>query len=79
MSAGRMEDAEAYEVLARSTPGAALAHIGVVFAANTALATTYARWLYDEEAWTEMCVVRRRDLIPVDSRRSKRTVRRSAR
>lgn len=70
MIRSRVEDATAYEVLARSAPGADLTHIGVVFASNTALASTYARWLYDEESWSEMYIVPRDELIAVESRRS---------
>lgn len=58
-----------YEVFARRRPGEQLGHIGSVFAANPTLAVHYARWMYDEEAWAEMCVVPRAQLRPVAARR----------
>ncbi len=71
MTVAPFEETRAYEVLARSEPGAELTHVGVVFASNDALAANYARWLYDEEAWSEMRIVRRDRLITVESRRAR--------
>jgi len=52
-----------YEVFARIRRYEPLKHIGNVTAPNTDLAATYARSIYDEEAWIEMRVVRREDLV----------------
>jgi hypothetical protein len=55
----------AYEVLARSRRGDPLRHIGTLDAPSDDLARAYARWLYDEETWAEVAVVRREYLLAV--------------
>ncbi len=59
-----------YEVFARKAEGEPLRHIGSVAAQADALARVYARSIYDEEAWSEMYVVPRRAIIPVESVRT---------
>lgn len=54
-----------YEVFARSRRGDALRHIGCVHAPSDALARLYARWVYDEETWVDLAVVRREHLLTV--------------
>jgi 1,2-phenylacetyl-CoA epoxidase PaaB subunit len=53
-----------YEVFARSRRGDPLRHIGSLTAPTDGLARLYARWLYDEERWSELAVVRRAHLLP---------------
>ena len=60
-----MADAH-YEVIARSRRGEPLRHIGTMRAPSDALARAYARWLYDEERWVNLAVVRREPLLVVD-------------
>ena len=55
----------AYEVLARSRRGDPLRHIGTLAAPSDDLARAYARWLYDEESWAEVAVVRREHVLAV--------------
>lgn len=55
----------AYEVLARSRRGDPLRHIGTLAAPSDDLARAYARWLYDEESWVEVAVVRREYVLAV--------------
>lgn len=55
----------AYEVLARSRRGDPLRHIGTLDAPSDDLARAYARWLYDEESWADVAVVRREYLLAV--------------
>jgi 1,2-phenylacetyl-CoA epoxidase PaaB subunit len=57
--------AHPYEVFARSRRGDPLRHIGVVQAPSDALARLYARWVYDEESWSDVAIVRRDHLLPV--------------
>jgi 1,2-phenylacetyl-CoA epoxidase PaaB subunit len=59
--------ARPYEVFARSRRGDALRHIGGVHAPSDALARLYARWVYDEETWLDLAVVRREHLLPVSA------------
>jgi len=40
-------------------------HVGSVNAPNDDLAKVYAWTAYDEETWVEMCVVKRRSIVPV--------------
>lgn len=54
-----------YEVFARKNHEEPLAHVGSVNAPNHELAKVYAWTAYDEETWVEMCVVSRREIIPV--------------
>jgi 1,2-phenylacetyl-CoA epoxidase PaaB subunit len=56
-----------YEVLARSRRGEPLRHVGALRAPSDALARAYARWLYDEERWVDLAVVRRDHLLGVDA------------
>jgi 1,2-phenylacetyl-CoA epoxidase PaaB subunit len=55
-----------YEVFARSRRGEPLRHVGCVQAPSDALARLYARWVYDEERWNELAVVRREHLLRVE-------------
>jgi 1,2-phenylacetyl-CoA epoxidase PaaB subunit len=55
----------AYEVLARSRRGDPLRHIGTLAAPSDDLARAYARWLYDEESWADVAVVRREHVLAV--------------
>lgn len=48
-----------YEVFTRIKRGDNLIHVGTVEAPTEALAKVYAGYIYDEEDWVEMCVVRR--------------------
>lgn len=60
-------DSAQYEVLARGRRGEPLRHIGTLRAPSDALARAYARWLYDEERWLDLAVVRREHLLGVDA------------
>ena len=55
-----------YDVFARKNRGEPLHHVGYLNALDDELARIYAWKTYDEESWFEMCVVRRRDIIPVN-------------
>ncbi len=55
-----------YVVLARKNREDPLHHIGSVHAADPELAKVYAWKTYDEERWFEMCVVPRKEIIPVN-------------
>lgn len=57
----------AYDVLARSRRGDPLRHIGTLAAPSDELACVYARWLYDEESWADVAVVRREHVLAVRS------------
>ena len=57
----------AYEVLARSRRGDPLRYIGSLTAPSDELACAYARWLYDEESWADVAVVRREHVLSVRS------------
>lgn len=57
---------EVWDVFARKNRGEPLRHIGYIDADDEALARVYAWKTYDEENWFEMCIVRRRDVIPVN-------------
>jgi len=46
-----------YEVFARKTSADPLTHVGSVEAPNDDLAQARAWYIYDQHAWTEMCVV----------------------
>lgn len=48
-----------YNVFARINRGDNLILIGEVEAQNDELAKVYATFIYDEEDWAEMCVVRK--------------------
>ena len=56
-----------YRVLARSRRGEPLREIGALRAPTDALARAYARWLYDEERWVELAVVRGEQVLDVDA------------
>ena len=56
---------EIYEVFGRISSLEPLMHIGYVNAPGVDLAKVYAHTVYNEENWIELCVVRRRDIIPV--------------
>jgi len=56
---------EIYEVFARKNHGEPLMHVGSVNAPNDDLAKVYAWTAYEEEAWVEMCVVKRQAIVPV--------------
>jgi 1,2-phenylacetyl-CoA epoxidase PaaB subunit len=55
---------EAYEVFARLRRKEPLHHVGTVVAPNGDLAMTYARSIYNEEAWVEMRVAARKHMLP---------------
>jgi 1,2-phenylacetyl-CoA epoxidase PaaB subunit len=55
-----------YDVFARKNRGEPLHHVGYVNALDDELARIYAWKTYDEESWFEMCVVKRKDIIPVN-------------
>jgi len=59
-------DDACYEVLGRGRRGEPLRHVGTLRAPSDALARAYARWLYDEERWLDLAVVRRAHLLGVD-------------
>lgn len=59
-----------YEVFARKTREEPLRHIGYVNALNDDLARVCAWKTYDEQNWSEMCVVPRAAIIPVDPEES---------
>lgn len=61
-----MADAQ-YEVRARSRRDEPLRQVGTLRAPSDALARAYARWLYDEERWVELAVVRRGPVAGVDT------------
>ena len=54
-----------YEVFAREEIDGALAHIGCLSAPNPELALSQAMLMYSEKIWSEMCMVRRDDVIPI--------------
>ena len=57
---------QVYDVFARKHRGDQLSHIGYVDALDDEMARVYAWKTYDEENWFEMCVIRRRNIIPVN-------------
>ena len=59
-----------YEVFARKGRDEPLRHIGWVNAMDGELARVYAWKTYDEQNWSEMCVVPRSAIIPVDPEES---------
>lgn len=52
-----------YDVFSRINRGDDLMHIGTVEANNDDLARVYARYIYDEEKWMEMFIVKRENMI----------------
>jgi 1,2-phenylacetyl-CoA epoxidase PaaB subunit len=54
-----------YDVFARISRGDDLMHIGTVEAEADELAIVYATYVYDEEDWFDMYVVKRENLISV--------------
>jgi 1,2-phenylacetyl-CoA epoxidase PaaB subunit len=52
-----------YDVFSRINRGDDLMHIGTVEANNDDLARVYARYIYDEEKWLEMFIVRRENMV----------------
>ncbi|MCM3168669.1 hypothetical protein [Peribacillus frigoritolerans] len=52
-----------YDVFSRINRGDDLMHIGTVEANNDDLARVYARYIYDEEKWIEMFIVKRENMI----------------
>ena len=59
-----------YEVFARKTREEPLRHIGWVNAMDGDLARVYAWKTYDEQNWSEMCVIPRSAILPVDPHES---------
>lgn len=51
-----------FDIFTRIKRGDDLIHIGTVEAETAELAKVYAAYTYDEEDWTEMCVVERNQL-----------------
>ncbi|MFJ7365765.1 hypothetical protein ACIQWQ_16850 [Peribacillus frigoritolerans] len=62
MSDKKVQNVE-YDVFSRINRGDDLMHIGTVEANNDDLARVYARYIYDEEKWLEMFIVRRENMI----------------
>ena len=56
---------DVFEVFGRKSSEEELKHIGYVNAPGVDLAKVYAHTVYNEESWIELCVVERRDIIPV--------------
>jgi 1,2-phenylacetyl-CoA epoxidase PaaB subunit len=54
-----------YDVFTRIKRGDDLTHIGTVEASTDELAKVYANYVYDEEKWVEMFVVRRENMVCV--------------
>ena len=59
-----------YEVFARKMREEPLRHIGWINATDDDLARVYAWKTYDEQNWSEMCVIPRSAIIPVDPQES---------
>lgn len=53
---------EVYDVFSRIKRGDELVHIGTVEAESEELAKIYANYVYDEEKWVEMFVVKRKQI-----------------
>ncbi|MFE4810816.1 hypothetical protein [Peribacillus simplex] len=62
MSDNKVQNFE-YDVFSRINRGDDLMHIGTVEADNDELARVYARYIYDEEKWVEMFIVKRENMI----------------
>ncbi|CAK6473028.1 hypothetical protein ACPOM7_11360 [Peribacillus castrilensis] len=62
MSEKKVQNFE-YDVFSRINRGDDLMHIGTVEANNDDLARVYARYIYDEEKWLEMFIVKRENMI----------------
>ncbi|MET1178424.1 MULTISPECIES: hypothetical protein [Peribacillus] len=62
MSDNKVQNFE-YDVFSRINRGDDLMHIGTVEADNDELARVYARYVYDEEKWVEMFIVKRENMI----------------
>jgi 1,2-phenylacetyl-CoA epoxidase PaaB subunit len=58
MTAGASQK-KAYDVFTRIKRGDDLTLVGTVEAESEELAKVYAAFVYDEEDWVEMCIVRR--------------------
>jgi 1,2-phenylacetyl-CoA epoxidase PaaB subunit len=52
-----------YDVLTRINRGDDLCYIGTVEASSDELAQVYAQYVYDEEKWVEMYVIKRENMI----------------
>ncbi|WP_426440609.1 hypothetical protein [Bradyrhizobium genosp. P] len=57
-----------YEVFTRRTSKEPLTHIGSIEAPNEELAEARAWFVYDQEPWLEMCIVRTSAIIPITER-----------
>ena len=55
-----------FEVFARKGREEPLRHIGFINAMDGELARVYAWKTYDEQNWSEMCVIPRSAILPVD-------------
>ncbi|WP_336864552.1 hypothetical protein [Peribacillus frigoritolerans] len=62
MSEKKVQNFE-YDVFSRINRGDDLMHIGTVEANNDDLARVYASYIYDEEKWLEMFIVKRENMI----------------
>ena len=62
MSEKKVQNFE-YDVFSRINSGDELMNIGTVEANNDDLARVYARYIYDEEKWLEMFIVKRENMI----------------
>ena len=60
---GRYGRKHEYDVFARINRGDDLIHIGTVQAESDELAQVYSTFIYDEEDWFDMCVIRRENMI----------------
>lgn len=60
-----MNTKQPYEIFARINRGDDLMHIGTVEAQSDDLAIAYAAYVYNEEDWTDMVVVRRDNILRV--------------
>lgn len=56
---------ELFDVFARKNRGDPLSHIGYLQAPDRELARLYAWKTYDEESWFELCIVPRKEVVPV--------------
>lgn len=57
-----------YEVFTRRNSKEPLTHIGSIDAPNDELAEARAWFVYDQEAWLEMCIVRTSAVTPITER-----------
>lgn len=56
---------EFFEVFARKNSDDAMEHVGSVKAPSSDIAITRAWYVYDQHAWTEMCLVPLAAIVPI--------------